>query len=324
MINCEDSTECVFVLQNIKGPLSIYGYNPNDGFKRNNVFNYPLLSIVNSNVFIHDLRFEDDSSTYCPPLNGTLCRPLLYLGNVGNITIDKIQIINGKNVAMIISYLDVAPNITISNSTFFGIGAHAILTYNHFVGGTIKVIDNIFQNTSSNALALSITSPVNSPSLIQGNQFIHNHKDTIYHICGASHTERCGGGQLYIFASNPGFETTNVIIKGNLFQDGYLDDPITGQPCGVKGIELDQFGIHYVNISGNGFIRDDVGIIINLQSSQLSNSTGFVIKNNIFNSTKCQNINPLSYTGVIDMSNNVNGSAQDAFNAYLSNRNVAP
>lgn len=262
-----------FVLQ-VNRPVTIQG-----GTINRTSFAAAALTIANSiGVTLRGISFTDDQGSVCNPIDFLgACTSQLLLVNSSPVVLDGLHFTGARSNAITTSY-SIAPDVTIHNSVFANVGAFGLWSYNTASGGRFRITDNTFTNGGSSAIALAVASAEGTPSVISGNLFSHNHHVSLYNLCGAGANEPCGGGQLYIYTRGGMPATSNVVITGNAFEDGYIENCVDSA-CffGVPGIELDQYGLSRISETENVYRRSSAGVLVNLQP----NTGGFALSSKL-------------------------------------------
>ncbi|OGI85764.1 hypothetical protein A3A05_02145 [Candidatus Nomurabacteria bacterium RIFCSPLOWO2_01_FULL_41_12] len=280
LIACTGKNACMADLNNIKRPVSLYGRNSDDGFKRLDTYDYALITVMDSkDVKIYNLTFDENENQPCTPVsNPANCKDTIFVSNSENIVIDNVTISHSKSAAIgaYNSRKVVITNSNFINSYLFGVILN--ISMDHDIGSlaiaSARVEGNLFRNIKSNGLVLYQTqAKQNDPIIVRGNTFINNHRENIYLLCGPdaqSGTGPCPGGQLYL--TN---DVANVKIENNIIKDG-------NSKIGTGGIEFSNFNIRNVDVVGNEIYNNNMwGVYINPNANNVSDI--FISKNKIYN-----------------------------------------
>ncbi|MBI4084384.1 MAG: right-handed parallel beta-helix repeat-containing protein [Candidatus Levybacteria bacterium] len=265
LITCSGPNACPIQITNVNRPVRIYGTpNSSAGLKRIDNYTYPLLSISGSNgIRIENLHF-DETTASC----SSNCRSTLAIANSQNITFDTINVLYPKVMGLEISNVD---TITVTNSKFINASVFGIWmsTTQPYIPKNAHITNNLFLDTKSNAVFFSATATPENPSTINGNTFIHNHREAIFSVCGGGNYP-CSGGQLLLAQG-----TNNLKIEGNIIKEGKID---AHAELWASGIEVEQINIHNVTITRND-IHDNRGYGI-VAVSNPQNVDGVTISDN--------------------------------------------
>lgn len=197
-----------------------------------------------------------------------------------NLVFDNVSVFHGKGYAVTVTN---AQGISWLNSKIHNagiIGLYIGSFYNNRRSSNVVVQNSIFTRVATNALVLQGVSGA-TVNYITGNTFLNNHHHGAWSLCGASGTNICNGGQMYI----P--DATNVQITQNIVGDGFCENcPNVGEfEFPVWGVELgaaasaDQ-AVSKVLIEGNYFYNHGYAAIL---KNIYTNVTELRVNRNRFN-----------------------------------------
>ena len=266
LITCSGVNTCKFTINNINRPVKISGVN-GAGFKRIDSFDYGIITINNSNqVILSNLLFDESLGT-----NGVVQNSTLAVIGSSNIILDKIESRHPRLWALTILSSN---HINVTNSTFKDSEIYGIWAPYYYNSESLHIESNLFENNKSNAIMISSISPVNDPTVISYNTFIHNHHNAVFNVCGPSGNGPCSGGQFVIET-----KADNVIVEGNLVTNGFIDD---GTGVLTNGLEFAPSDISNVILKNNTIINNTGwGVVLNSGGVNISNIT--ISGNYLFN-----------------------------------------
>lgn len=267
-ITCSGANTCNFHISNVNRPVTIYG-TAGSGFRRTDWWGYNILDIENSSqIEVKDLTFDENQNvTSCdesPTSEGGIrCSGTVNVYHSNDIILNNLDIRYSKRMGIMASS---NRNLTIKNSHITGVTTFGIWFFNNpqYLNQNVTIENNTISDNASNGILFSAA----GPSLIKGNTFIHNHHDTVFHVCGSSGHDPCSGGQLLI--EQP---LSDLRVEDNIIRDGRIDDPEENNTGYVtQGIELTNSNLHNIIMIGNRITNNSGnGIIINDPVSDITN-----------------------------------------------------
>ena len=244
-------------------PLTIRGITPDAGFVRHANYHDYLLSVANARpLVIRDLLLDDDVATACaaPPCGSTAA-----INSSTDVLIDNLTLRGSKLLGLEIGS---STNVIIRRSRFEANAVHGVWlsaapeTINH----RVRVEASTFSGSGAPGISFSAIGTMEFPNVISGCTFTHNHRDSVYHVCGSTGDQPCSGGQL-VLEHNLFF----AVIERNVIRDGAIDAYPT---LGTSGIEIAPNDVSDIVIRDND-IHDNTGtgIVLDAPSEPIERLT---------------------------------------------------
>ncbi len=228
-IDCTNR-DCVMIYQ--KNDIVVGGLDASSGIFRTDGFNASAITVAESNnVLIYNMRVNDgptviDFGTNRPVTCQSNCAPQGNVFGSHNVQFLRYTSVGGKSHG--ISFANNTDSV-VANSSFSQAGEFGVIFYDGSGDNVGMTVDSsrFFDNRSNGILLTG-----NNASVTR-NTFSHNHFGAAFMTCGQTHQEPCNGGQLLVMACN------NVIVEGNVFEQGRLDEvPSSMWPMDIEiGLE---------------------------------------------------------------------------------------
>jgi hypothetical protein len=239
-ISCALPGECVGRIEGIDRPIRLVAATEGAGFRRTGGWDGPIFAAISASggVTISGLSFDEGKDLPC---SGT-CYSTLGFFSVTGVTLEDIEVKWSKDMGI---QLWNSSRVRLRDSRLHDTAKFGIWIYEEtgLVSRDVRIENNTFDEIRSNAIYGALAGTEDAPSVISGNQFIHNHRMAVFSTCGAGGNEPCEGGQLDIVHN-----TDHLVIENNVIRDGKID---AHPGLGASGIEFDFGGFGHVLIRHN-------------------------------------------------------------------------
>ncbi len=322
LIRCDKIGSCNFSLSNRTAPLIIHGTpNSGAGIRRSVDYSHGIFLIQGvRNLTISDLVF-DETDTSCDVNIANNCTYTVAIIGSNNILIDHVFLYGAKFIGF---EFGSTSNLIIKNSTMVNCGFQCIwmdradtspVVPGNFTQASpvdqnrinkfVTIENNFFHDTKTAAVNFAAFGTPDKPNLIRNNLIVHNHRDSIFHVCGPDSQSACPGGQFVLERSE------NIIFENNVVKDGKIDlyDYLGLYTTGIetsdhlKNITIRNNDIHnnrgsaiFADYSGAAFQTENINIINNkvYGNGWGINFPGANIDNNCESEINCQPILPMA------------------------------
>jgi len=239
-----------------------------------------LLDISDGNGIVVENWYLDDDVSVPGCLVGESCSRMVHIRNSKNVTLDNVNISNGKGYN---AYINGVEKFTFQNSSISNAGILGLYVgHGDNFSSQVTIEDSLFVDVQTNAIAL-LGVAGSTTNIVRNNMFLRNHWHGHWEVAPRFGTGTTGGGQVYIARAN------NVLVEGNTILDGYCDNCYVsgGNRTGIHGIELgepDRTSISNIEIRNNTIGNND-GSGIYLNNGNVIDSSIRISNNVLFNNT---------------------------------------
>jgi len=239
-----------------------------------------LLEISDGSSIVVENWYLDDDVSVPGCIVGENCPRMVYIRNSSDVTLDNVNVSNGKDYNV---YIDGVDKFTFQNSSISNAGILGLYVgHADNFSSEVLIENSLFVDIQTNAIALlGVSGEVTS--VVRDNTFLRNHRHGHWEVDPKFGTGTTGGGQVYVARAD------NVLIEGNTILDGYCDNCYVsgGNRTGIHGIELGE--PHRASISNieirNNTIGNNDGSGIYLNEGNVINSSIRIHNNVLFNNT---------------------------------------
>jgi hypothetical protein len=239
-----------------------------------------LLDIRNSNNVVVENWYLDDDIDAPGCLVGESCSRMLFIGDSKNVTLDNVNVSNGKGYNIYVNGVEkfVFQNSSLINSGILGL----YVGHGDNYSSEVVIENSLFVDIQTNAIAL-LGIGGSTTNVVRNNTFFRNHRHGHWDVNPRFGTGTTGGGQVYIARAS------NVLIEDNTILDGYCDNCYVseGNRTGIHGIELgepNRASLSNIDIRDNTIGNHD-GSGIYLNNGNTIDSSIRISNNVLFNNT---------------------------------------
>ena len=288
VINCADQN-CFLSVTSV--PQFKIIANDQAAFVRTGGFEFPLFKFtsVNSIVVTGVKVFETKNKAVQPQPGAEELNSICLTTSTGKCSA-TLEVYKAQSVEVTHSYFQ---NGKVFNALFWGVDDLKIDQSRFdeaFLFGIwgaenklITLTKSVFQRNRSNAFLIDFTAT--QQALVSQNIFDQNHHATAFHVCGASGTEPCPGGQIDLVQ-----QSQNITITGNSFFNSGLSGefPEDRNPSLIiTGVEFEPHTktISNVKIDSNYYENNNSGLFyLNLPDSSAYSTfkSDVIVSNNSY------------------------------------------